>query len=131
RPLTPVEERRYLRVRGTAFDHYDGRTWTRSHTQPVPMSPMQDYYPLKRLPRPKDRTFKVILERLDESVLFLPHGTVGVRIPLRGLPGSSRERVRVNRGHGFDLRYRSGDEIGIMYDAVVSSDLSEFDVPVA
>lgn len=131
RPLTPREEARYLRLRGTAFDHYDGRTWTRSQTEPVPMSPLSDYYPLKRLPRSDDRIFKVILERLDESVLFLPHGAVGVRIPLRGLPGSMRERVRVTRGHGFDLRYSSSDELGIVYDAIVSDDLAEFDVPVA
>ena len=34
RPLTVVEQERVLRLRGTAFDHYDGQTWTRSADEP-------------------------------------------------------------------------------------------------
>ncbi len=131
RPLSTAEEARYLRLRGTAFDHYDGRTWTRSSDAAVPMSRMNEYFALKRMSRPDDRVFRVILERLDEPVLFLPHGSVGVRIPHRGLPGGPRERLKLTRGHGFDLRYRGTDDIGLIYDAVVTSQLDELDVPVA
>jgi transglutaminase-like putative cysteine protease len=131
RPLSPREEARYLRLRGTAFDHYDGRTWTRSSAAVVPMARLNEYFALKRSTRPGDRVFHVILERLDEQVLFLPHGTVGVRIPNRGFPGGPRDKVTLTRGHGFDLRFRGSDDIGLIYDVVVSTELSDLDVPVA
>lgn len=131
RQLSPVEEARYLRLRGTAFDRYDGRTWTRSNDAAVPMSRLNEYFALKRMAKPEDRRFKVILERLDEPVLFLPHGSVGVRIPSRGFPGGPRDRVELTRGHGFDLRFRGSDDIGLFYEALISSDIHEFDVPVA
>lgn len=130
RKLTPNEERLYLRLRGTTFDNYDGRTWTRAESGAVPMARMNEYIALKRTPRPSDRTFKVLLERLDQPVLFLPHGSVGVRIPHRGLPGGPNEKVTLTRGHGLDLRYRGAEDIGLAYDAIVSTELSEFDVPV-
>ncbi|MFT3924984.1 MAG: transglutaminaseTgpA domain-containing protein [Myxococcales bacterium] len=131
RPLTPREEARYLRLRGTAFDRYDGRIWTRSSDAAVPMARLNEYFALRRMGRPEDRIFKLILERLDEPVLFLPHGSVGVRIPHRGLPGGPREKVELTRGHGFDLRFRAPEDIALMYDAVVSTDLGDFDVPLA
>ncbi len=131
KPLSSAEERRYLRLRGTAFDRYDGRTWTRSDTAAVPMARINEYFALKRTTLPGDRTFKVILERLDQPVLFLPHGSVGVKIPFRGLPGSAGEKVTLTRGHGFDLRYRASEDIGLMYDAVISPEVTELDVPVA
>jgi hypothetical protein len=131
RPLTRVEEQRYLRLRGTAFDHYDGRTWTRSETDAIAMARINEYFALKRMSRQGDRVFKVILERLDQPVLFLPHGAIGVRIPFRGMPGSPREKIGLVRGHGFDLRFRGPEDVGLFYEVVVSSDLSEFDVPVA
>ena len=56
---------------------------------------------------------------------------MGVRIPSRGFPGGPRDRVELTRGHGFDLRFRGPDDIGLIYEALVSSDLSEFDLPVA
>ena len=130
RPLTPKEARRLLRLRGTAFDHYDGRRWTRSSTESVKMTPMGSYYPLKRMERDGDLTLKLILDRLDEPVLFVPTGTVGLRIPERGMPGTRRERIRVNRGHGLDIRYASGDELGVIYEAVVSLGRGDSDVPV-
>lgn len=129
RPLTPVEARRVLRLRGTSFDHYDGRTWTRTQGETVRMRPIGEYYPLKRLPRDKDVSLRMILDHLDEPVLFVPTGTVGLKIPERGLPGTPRERIELRRGHGLDLRYGQGDELGIVYEATVSLRAGESDVP--
>jgi transglutaminase-like putative cysteine protease len=131
RPLTFAEQNRFLRLRGTAFDHYDGRRWTRSRAEPVRMSSLSGYYPLRRVEMPGDLTLKIVLERLDEPVLFLPTGSVGLRIPMRGIPGVARHQIGVLRNHGLDLRYDSADELGVVYDAIVSRQAEDDDVPVA
>ncbi len=122
---------RALRVRGTSFDHYDGRAWTRAEAEPVRMAPIGDYYSLRRASEPDDLELKIVLERLETPVLFLPTGTVGLRIPVRGIPGVARHQVGVLRNHGLDLRYESNDELGLVYDAVVSRDREDDDVPVS
>jgi protein-glutamine gamma-glutamyltransferase len=129
RQLAPEVARRLLRLRGTAFDLYDGRKWTRDKGETIHMSPLGEYYPLKRMERDGDLTLKLVLDRLDEPVVFVPNGSVGVRIPERGAPGR-RERMTITRGHGFDIRYASQDELGIVYEAVVSPDARESDTPV-
>jgi transglutaminase-like putative cysteine protease len=131
RLLSPQEQAKLLRLRGTAFDHYDGRRWTRSEGTAVRMSPITDYYSLRRMQSPSDLVLKVVLERLDSPVLFLPTGTVGVRLPVRGIPGVMRNAVGVLRGHGLDLRYESNDEMGLIYDAIVSQSPTDDDLPVA
>jgi transglutaminase-like putative cysteine protease len=131
RPLNAAQMHRYLRLRGTAFDHYDGERWTRSSDETVPMQGMGDYFPLRRVENPRrDLSLRIILDRLDEPVLFLPAGTVGVRIPQRGVPGRLR-RTALTRGQGLDIRYHSSEELGIIYEAVVSRESDEMDVPVA
>ncbi len=129
RALDAQESQRYLRLRGTAFDSYDGRRWTRTEGDPVSMRAIDDYYPLRRMEdRRRDFRFKIVLDRLDEPVLFVPTGTVGLRIPSRAVPGRAN-RTRVERRHGLDLRYTSGDDLGIVYEAVASMTESELDVP--
>jgi hypothetical protein len=131
RGLAESELARALRVRGTSFDHYDGRTWTRAAAEPVRMSPIGDYYPLRRMAGPNDLELKIVLERLETPVLFLPTGTVGIRIPVRGIPGVARHQVGVLRNHGLDLRYESNEELGLVYDAIVSREREDDDVPVS
>jgi protein-glutamine gamma-glutamyltransferase len=131
RMLSNVEQAKLLRLRGTAFDHYDGRKWTRSSGEAVRMSPITDYYALRRMQRSSDMVLKIVLERLDSPVLFLPTGSVGFRVPMRGIPGVARHAVGVMRNHGLDLRYESNEELGLIYDAVVSPLSADEDVPVA
>ena len=131
RPLSFDEQQRYLRLRGTAFDQYDGRKWTRSEGESRRMSAIGDYYTLRRMAKDDDFGFQVILDRLDEPVLFVAPGTVGIRVPQRGVLGSMRDAARITRSHGLDLRYQSADELGIVYELVVSTEESELDVPVA
>lgn len=131
RDLNPLERDLYLRLRGTAFDRYDGRRWTRSTEAPQPFNSMSDYYGLKRDPVPgQDLELKIVLDRLEEPVLFMPAGTVGFRIPLRGVR-RQRARHHVTRGHGLDIRYQSNEELGIVYTAVVGTRPQDRDVPVA
>ncbi|HEX5657514.1 MAG TPA: DUF3488 and transglutaminase-like domain-containing protein [Polyangiales bacterium] len=128
--LDPDAARRILRLRGTAFDHYDGKTWTRTEGESVRMAPLGEYYPLQRMEHDGDLTLRLILDHLDEPVLFVPAGAVGLRIPQRGVPGGPRERMLINRAHGFDIRYQSQEDLGVVYEAIISRDLGEHDVPV-
>jgi len=130
RQLAPSEMQRYLRLRGTAFDAYDGRRWTRTQGQSVSMNPIGDYYPLRRMKSRNDFVFKVVLDRLDEPVLFLPTGTVGLRIAARAVPGREN-RTRITRGHGLDLRYSNTDELGVVYEVLASMQEHELGVPEA
>jgi transglutaminase-like putative cysteine protease len=128
--LTKQQLRRVLRLRGTAFDQYDGRTWTRSEGEGMRMAPLGEYYPLRRMEQDGDLTLRLVLDHLDEPVLFVPTGSVGLRIPQRGVPGGPRERMLIERAHGFDIRYQSSEELGVVYEAVVSMADEERDVPV-
>ncbi len=62
----------------------------------------------------------MILDRLDEPVIFLPPGTVGLKIPPR-IQGAVDRARRVDRGTGLDIRYRDEDGLGLRYTAVVST----------
>jgi protein-glutamine gamma-glutamyltransferase len=129
RELARDEQLRMLRLRGTAFDAYDGRRWTRSSSRSTRLASVGDYYPLRRFPGPQDYTLRIALERLDEPVLFLPSGSIGFRIPFRGTPGLSFDSMVVLRGQGFDFRYRAQEEQGLVYEVVVGGLGSDRDLP--
>jgi transglutaminase-like putative cysteine protease len=113
-----------LRMRGTSFDYYDGRRWTRTHSEPNSLGRMEDYYDIVRWPRPSDRDIKIALDPLDEPVIFLPEGTVGLTIP-----GRTRDGVRIGRtiqrSRGLDFRYTDADDLGLRYTAHVGEGQSE------
>jgi transglutaminase-like putative cysteine protease len=129
--LAPGERLRALRLRGTAFDQYDGRRWTRSSGRATRLSSVGDYYPLRRFPTSKDTTLRIALERIDEPVLFLPSAAVGFRIPFRGSPQRPYDQAVVTRGHGLDLRYLAREEQGLVYEVVVGQRSADGDVPEA
>jgi transglutaminase-like putative cysteine protease len=108
-----------LRLRGTSFDHYDGKRWTRSPSSVEYLRARgQDLYPLWREPVDRrDIPYQIVLEHLDEPVLFLPEGTVALSIPPRNERG---ERVmrKVSVGTGLDVRY-DADGVGLVYTAYI------------
>ena len=118
-----------MRLRGTAFDYYDGKRWTRAHDVRMPVPSMYpNIYPIRRAPDPAtDKTYKVVLEHLDEPVVFLPEGTVALTIPPRVVGGQNVQR-EVTQAHGLDVRYDASEGIGLVYTAHVSRDRAEADV---
>jgi len=135
-PLPKVDERapRLLRrLRGTSFDYYDGRVWSRSPSGAQPLQRVHPYiYPIRRMPRySEDRQFRVVLDHLDETVLFLPEGTVALSVPPHVSGGESIERV-ITHAPGLDLRYESSDGLGLIYNVYVTTDREESGiVPIA
>lgn len=133
RPLPPSEApvpTVSLRMRGTSFDHYDGRRWTRSPSLAAPLPRFgRDDYPLIRLGDiNRDQRLEIVLDHLDESVVFLPHGTVGFSVPPRVVRGEAVSRQLV-RSLGLDIRYSDPDELGLVYTAYVSRDAADADLP--
>ncbi len=118
-----------MRMRGTAFDRYDGRTWTRSEGLPRNVGHFGEEYPLVRYASPeRDVALRIVLEPLDESVVFLPPNTVALSVPPRGVGGAPRGRdLRIASGQ--ELRYVDGDDVGLVYVAHVSRDPREQTLP--
>ncbi|MBW2460034.1 MAG: DUF3488 domain-containing protein [Deltaproteobacteria bacterium] len=113
-----------LRMRGTSFDHYDGRRWTRTTAQSVAMRSDGEYFPIRRQALLQDAQLQVILDRLDEPVLFLPERAVGVTIPPRVAAAEDHAR-QVNSSAGGDYRYVDDDGLGLRYTVYASSDAGE------
>ncbi|HSY21473.1 MAG TPA: DUF3488 and transglutaminase-like domain-containing protein [Polyangiaceae bacterium] len=122
----PPPMRLTLRLRGTAFDAYDGRAWART-LKDVSRAPergpdMGETYPLFRAPDTKhDRVVSFDLEPIDPPVVFLPPRAVAVRLraPNAMLLG---EPMTLQRGAEDELRYAGSDTRGLRYDVFVAGD---------
>jgi transglutaminase-like putative cysteine protease len=111
-----------LRLRGTSFDHYDGRRWTRSRDLESDSAARIDaYYAVPvRLPRPsEDEPWEIVLDPLDEPVIFLPPDTVGLEVPPRVVGGIDVGR-EIRQAPGLDIRYADADGLGLRYTAWTS-----------
>jgi len=124
---TPLPERANppqqigLRLRGTSFDRYDGQTWHRTPARPVQVRRSGAQYPLLRFPNEgRDRAMRIVLDHLDETVVFVPEHTVALSIATRYINGD--ERGRRITSHGPDeLRYDDENELGLVYTTHVTT----------
>ncbi len=114
-----------LRLRGTAFDGYDGRAWQRTQRDLRPAEhglDGQDVYPIFRGPEERrDRIISFDLEPIDPPVIFLPPRAVALRVRPQNqiLLG---EPLAVQRGAEDELRYSGSDARGLRYDVYVAGD---------
>jgi transglutaminase-like putative cysteine protease len=122
----PPPSRLTLRLRGTAFDAYDGRAWARTLHDAVRPSDhgldANDTYTLFRPGDPvHDRVISFDLEPIDPPVVFLPSRTVAVhvRVPTQILLGDA---VTVQKGPEDELRYNGSDGRGLRYEVYVAGE---------
>ena len=109
-----------LYLRGTSFDHYDGRRWTRTASGGAPLDDFLGEYAITRSAQPEsDVRVQIILDHLDQTVVFLPEYTVAIEVPPRVENGASRSR-RISLYPGLDLRYEDDDALGLRYSAFVT-----------
>ncbi|UJR86507.1 transglutaminase TgpA family protein [Sandaracinus amylolyticus] len=117
--ITPPS-RAAIRMRGTSFDRYDGRRWSRTLREPRAVRRYDDYYPIERVPDlDRDLPFEIVLDHLDDPVVFLPDRAVAVQIPGRVTTGIEIGR-RLTLEPGLDLRYEADDALGLRYRAWVA-----------
>ncbi|HXN31580.1 MAG TPA: DUF3488 and transglutaminase-like domain-containing protein [Polyangiaceae bacterium] len=121
----PSPTRLILRLRGTAFDAYDGRAWARTQRDLHPADHGLDggeVYPLFRGPVPaRDRAIAFDLEPIDPPVLFLPPRAIALRVKPQNqiLLG---EPLVIQRGAEDELRYSGSDARGLRYDVYLAGD---------
>ncbi len=115
-PAPPARVALYLK--GTAFDAYDGRSWSRSLGGTKLLAEQSGkYVKLRRLPDPaRDNKMRIDLEPIDPSIVFLPSDAVALTLlsdPQNALPSS---RPQLYFGNEGTLYYRSPDERGLRYE---------------
>lgn len=105
-----------LYLRGAIFDHYDGRTWTRSPR--LGSSPAQEGTSIliKRPPDPfRDRVMRIDLQPIDPPVVFLPLDAVALQLVSRRGEHGRRGPQLFAGAHG-ELRYANVDKRGLTYE---------------
>jgi transglutaminase-like putative cysteine protease len=130
----PPQTRLTLRLRGTAFDTYDGRAWQRTQRDlhQIDHGPETgDIVPLFRSPDPaRDRVVRIDLEPIDPPVVFLPPRAVALRIKAQNqiLLG---EPLAIQRGADDELRYSGSDARGLRYDVYLAGESEVLSEPLA
>ncbi len=110
-----------LYMRGTSFDHYDGRRWSRSTREGGrALAHLNDEYPITRAQRATDVPYWIVLDYLDQTVVLLPEHTVALEAAPRMTSGLEAGRD-LTLYPGLDLRYDDPDQLGLRYTAWVSS----------
>jgi transglutaminase-like putative cysteine protease len=122
----PPPTRLTLRLRGTAFDAYDGHAWARTQRDAIRPSEHgydgNDTYPIFRNPDPaRDRVVSFDLEPIDPPVVFLPPRAVALhlKVPTQILLG---EAVTLQKGAEGELRYAGSDGRGLRYDVYLAGE---------
>jgi transglutaminase-like putative cysteine protease len=122
-PADPPEKM-ILRLRGTAFDRYDGKAWSRTKDERKPVDSMlfdADWYNLtKGYDFSKKTKIGFEVEPIDPTVVFLPPNVVGLhlRLPPKGI---LNEPIRLERGPEAEFRYTGAEGHGISYEAYVET----------
>jgi transglutaminase-like putative cysteine protease len=118
----PPPARLTLRLRGTAFDRYDGRRWERTQRGGAHGGfDGSDTLSIVRRPNGADRRITIDLEPIDPPVVFLPPRTIAlhVRVQQQAVLG---EPLNLSRGPEGEVRYQGSDSHGLRYDAYVAGD---------
>jgi len=130
----PRPSRMVLRLRGTAFDAYDGRAWVRTQAERRAADrafPGSDVYPLVRVPdAEKDRKATFDLESLDPPVVFLPPHTVALQVHVPSQPLLT-DALTLQRGPEGEVRYIGENARGLRYDAYLARDREVFPEPLS
>ncbi|HSN82717.1 MAG TPA: DUF3488 and transglutaminase-like domain-containing protein [Polyangiales bacterium] len=107
-----------IRLRGTSFDRYDEGRWSRTQQSGTDVQRLGDQYILSRPPKPEDREYEIILDPMEEPVLFIPDGAVALQVPPAIRSGRNRYRT-ITLAPGFDVRYRGRLDAALTYKAFV------------
>jgi transglutaminase-like putative cysteine protease len=117
----PAPPRMTLRLRGTAFDSYDGRAWKRTLLDHQSASRSADLYPIYRYPDVlHDHRITFDLEPIDPPVIFLPPRTVGLRVTVQAQAVLGEQLYHGPEG---EVRYGGTDARGLHYEAFLATDM--------
>lgn len=112
----PAPLRKAMHLRGTALDHYDGRSWTQSSKTTRTIATGSELVPLTELPEPGvDPVMRIDLEPIDPPVLFLPPDAKGLRLSGAASVGPGAT-IQVLRGPESEYRYQAPNDRGVHYE---------------
>lgn len=107
-------------LRGTAFDQYDGRSWSRTDTKRRPADREGANVRLFRFPDPaRDESIIIDLEPIEPPVMFMPPRAVAIALKTRGEPLLGVPPT-VFLGPENELKYASSDDRGIRYEVFLA-----------
>lgn len=118
----PRPQKLTLRLRGTAFDHYNGHRWERTQAKSYNGTVTStDELPIARTHGPLDRKITIELEPIDPTVVFLPPRTVALqlRTQQQALVGDT---LSLTKGPEGEVRYSGEGAHGLRYDAYVATE---------
>ncbi len=103
-----------LRLRGTAYDTYDGKAWSRSLQTRHALERVGDTLLLQRFPSSSDRRILFEVEPMEPPIVFLPFGAVSLEpiVPIG-------ESVAFQRGSESEVRYVSPLARGVRYGVLM------------
>jgi transglutaminase-like putative cysteine protease len=116
---------RTFRLRGAAFDRYDGVRWTRSSTLRSPINRDVAYSIHPTRSRAGLRPFRIVLDSLDPPVVLLPVDENGQTVSLQVEPRIEAGLPRypdLTIDAADEVRYGASDDLGLVYTAFVSND---------
>ncbi len=112
----PAPARKAMHLRGTALDHYDGRSWTQSSKATRTIATGSELVPLHQMPEPdEDAVIRIDLEPIDPPVLFLPPDAKGLRLRT-GVTVGPGTTIQVLRGPEGEYRYQAPNDRGVHYE---------------
>lgn len=101
-------------LRGTAFDFYDGKSWSRTEAGRAPVLQQGSLLPLHPyFGATSPRTMQIDLEPISPPVIFMPLDAVAMRLLARGEPVLGHP-IPVFAGPEGEFKY-SGDDRGLRY----------------
>ncbi len=128
-PASP-QERIALYLRGTAFDHYDGRSWSRTDPHALPAERLGNQIRVRRFYRPGDvRRMLIDLEPIEPPVVFTTDDTVSLTLLPRSNPLSPFPSL--TRAPEGELRYVAAEDRGLRYELFTSPPGQEPPAPLA
>jgi len=124
-PEADTPERLTLRLRGTAFDHYDGLRWLRS-INAAPRAPITSpsstlVAPLYRAPSSTDRRIAIDLEPIDPPVVFIPPRSVALSVSMSEA-NAIAEPPTLLPGPEGEIRYQGRGGQGLRYEAYLAGE---------
>lgn len=116
-PTPPARIALYLR--GTAFDQYDGLTWSRTRTGRFPAEQQGNLVAIRTHSAATQRAMQIDLEPISPPVILLPQRAVAIRLLARGEPVLGRP-TPVFAGPEGEFKY-AGDERGLRYEVLTEA----------
>ena len=125
----PPQQSITVRLRGTSFDRYRDGRWSRTKSNGVELQRRRDQYIVFRPAEAEDQEYEIILDPMEEAVLFLPAGTVALRVPPTVRAGRNRYR-RITHAPGLDIRYGGTVDAPLTYKAFTKPKRRGFQEPL-